>query len=605
MSRKILLLEPNYKNKYPPMGLMKLATYYRNRGDNVRFFKGDLKGFAAKLLCEEFFAEVNDPNLGKHIPKLIEHIKTGKYAPIEAIPSFRDSNQERILKEYRLRYRDNKFPLFDIVGVTTLFTFYWRETIDTIKFAKKFCSKNGKIIVGGIAATILHNEILRETGIDPICGLLNKPGMLDADSEDIIDEMPLDYSILEEIEYQYPANNAYLAYMTRGCPRKCPFCAVPRLELEYKDYIGLKEQIHLATDRFGPKKDLLLMDNNVFASKHFDKIIDEIKGCGFERGATFIPESEYDIAMKNICEGYNVRAYSRKLIVLYDRISEKLPEAKQADFYLERENHNLLYAEVASPEAIIKFDELVRPLYDKYFKRSKRIRIIDFNQGVDARLVTDKKMKKLAEINIRPLRIAFDHYSMRDTYEAAIRTAAKHGIRDLSNYLLYNFEDEPDDLYYRMKLNVDLCDELGVTIYSFPMKYHPIDDPEYFQNRDYIGKYWNRKFIRSVQAVFNSTKGKIGKGKSFFKEAFGEDIEGFHKILWMPESFIIQRFMYKDNLTAEWWKKFSSLDEVQRNKLKKIIAMNLFDENITTGDSTIDEVLRYYQVKYSRNGKKD
>ena len=29
MNRKVLLVEPNYKNKYPPMGLMKLATYYR------------------------------------------------------------------------------------------------------------------------------------------------------------------------------------------------------------------------------------------------------------------------------------------------------------------------------------------------------------------------------------------------------------------------------------------------------------------------------------------------------------------------------------------------------------------------------------------------
>ena len=83
---------------------------------------------------------------------------------------------------------------------------------------------------------------------------------------------------------------------------------------------------------------------------------------------------------------------------------------------------------------------------------------------------------------------------------------------ELSNYLLYNFEDEPKELYYRMRLNVDLCEELGVTIYSFPMKYHPISDPAYFKNRDYLGERWNRKFIRAVQAVLNSTKGKIGKG---------------------------------------------------------------------------------------------
>jgi hypothetical protein len=602
MSRKILLIEPNYKNKYPPMGLMKLATYYRNRGDDVRFFKGDLKVFAAKLLCEEFLAEVKDPKLGKHVPKLIEHIQTGKFAPLDAIPNFRHSEQEAILKEYRLRYRYDKFPLFDVVAVTTLFTFYWRETIDTINYAKKFCSKEGNIIVGGIAATLLPDKIQQATGVKPICGLLDKPGILDTDSEDIIDELPLDYSILEEIDYQYPAQNAYLAYMTRGCIRKCKFCAVHRLEPNYKHYIELKKHIQLTSERFGAQKYLLLMDNNVFVSKQFDKIIDEIKECGFGRGATYIPESEYDIAMKNIREGYNVRAYIKKLIRIYDRLSDKLTEAEQADFYLEREKRNLLYAEVANPDMIIEFDAKVFPLYEKYFKPKKQMRFIDFNQGVDARLVTDEKMKKLSEINIRPLRIAFDHYSMRDIYEAAIRTAAKYGITNLSNYLLYNFEDTPDDLYYRMKLNVDLCDELDVAIYSFPMKYHPIDDSEYFQNRDYIGKHWNRKFIRSVQAVLNSTKGKIGRGKSFFEEAFGENIEGFYKILWMPEAFIIHRSKYKNNLTAEWWEKFNNLSKTQLNKLKKIVASNQFDVNhITTGDPNVDEVLMYYQVRRDSN----
>ena len=45
MNRNVLLLEPNYKNKFPPIGLMKLATYFRLRGDNVVFYKGDLKEF--------------------------------------------------------------------------------------------------------------------------------------------------------------------------------------------------------------------------------------------------------------------------------------------------------------------------------------------------------------------------------------------------------------------------------------------------------------------------------------------------------------------------------------------------------------------------------
>ena len=43
MNRNILLIEPNYKNKYPPMSLMKIATYYKLLGDHVTFFKGKLQ----------------------------------------------------------------------------------------------------------------------------------------------------------------------------------------------------------------------------------------------------------------------------------------------------------------------------------------------------------------------------------------------------------------------------------------------------------------------------------------------------------------------------------------------------------------------------------
>ena len=69
-----------------------------------------------------------------------------------------------------------------------------------------------------------------------------------------------------------------------------------------------------------------------------------------------------------------------------------------------------------------------------------------FNQGIDARLITDANMKKLAEIPIRPVRIAFDHWELRDAYENAVRTAVRNGHRNLSNYILYNFEDRPVEI---------------------------------------------------------------------------------------------------------------------------------------------------------------
>ena len=486
MNRKVLLIEPNYKNKYPPMGLMKVATYYHRCHDDVRFFKGDLKVFSARLLCEEFYNQVKEPTLGKYFPKLIEFIKVGKYDILDSIPNFRNSQFEDILKIYRKRYKDKNVPKYDIIGKTTLFTFYWDKTIDTINYAKIFCKPNGRIIIGGIASTILPEHIYQETGIHPHVGLLDKAGDLDENNSDIIDELPLDYSILDDIDYKYPANNAYFGYMTRGCPRHCSFCAVSRLEPNYKDYISIKHQIKYIDEHFGAQKDLLLMDNNVFASKYFENIVNEIKECGFAKGAKFQPPSEYIIAIKNLKEAYHDRVYIKKIIKLYDKICEKLPEQKSGDFYLEREKRMLLYPETATKEAILEFDTIVNSLYAKLFKHLERTRYIDFNQGVDARLVTDQKMKKLSEINIRPLRIAFDHYEQRDIYISAIRTAAKYGIKDLSNYLLYNYEDKPEELYYRMKINVDLCDELNVAIYSFPMKFHPIDAPEYFRNRDLL-----------------------------------------------------------------------------------------------------------------------
>ena len=618
MNRKVLLIEPNYKNKYPPMGLMKIATYYRRCKDDVRFYKGDLKTLAAQLLCESFYEEAREYSFGKYFFKVVDFIKTGRYAILDSLPDFHDSQNKELLKVYRQKYKYGDFPQFDVVGVTTLFTFYWNQTIETINYAKKFCAQDGKMLVGGIAASILPKLIYAETGIWPHIGLLDQPGALDEGNTDIIDELPLDYSILEEVDYKYPIRNAYFGYMTRGCPRNCKFCAVRVLEPTYKNYIGIQNQIKYIDEHFGQQKDLYLMDNNVFASKCFDKIIDEIKACGFGKGASFLPPNEYEISIRNLQENYNPRAYIKKIIGIYDQIEKKLPEDEAGDFYLKREREGLLYASSATIERIIAFDSISRPLYNKYFKRKKNYRYVDFNQGLDARLVTDAKMKKLSEINIRPLRIAFDHYEQRDIYIEAVRKAVEYHITNLSNYLLYNFEDKPEELYYRMRINVDLCEELGVTIYSFPMKYHPISDPDYFHNRDYIGKYWNRKFIRSVQAVLNSTKGKIGRSVDFFEEAFGRDVEEFKKILWMPETFIIYRRVYDADLRErladqytqknacdcdlanEWWRKFSNLSPEKKEKAKKIIAMNRFKEgDFICEDEDVLDILSYYRIAYN------
>jgi len=309
---RVLLIEPNYKNKYPPMGLMKLATYFRNRGDEVRFFKGDLRNLAVELLFEEYWEQVRNIELGEYTGLMREHIKTGKLAPYNGIPDF---PRKQELRDVRVRYMNKDFPKFDIVGVATLFTFYWKETIDTINEAKHFILPYGRLHIGGIASSILPDRIFHDIGIHDYrkcpnkgntqelvgnieilagvaeahlyIGLLDKPESIYIDDPTIIDELPLDYSLLDEIDYVYPAHDAYFGYMTRGCVNRCPFCAVPRLEPKYRNYISISEQIAQTAERFGAQKDLLLLDNNVFASNCFNQIIDDIKALGFAKDAIY------------------------------------------------------------------------------------------------------------------------------------------------------------------------------------------------------------------------------------------------------------------------------------------------------------------------------
>ena len=218
--KKVLLIEPNYSNKYPPIGLMKLSTYYKNLGGwEVTFFKGDLKMFVIERIADRCIEEFNyiDSTIDWFLKRdeFIEYIKTRKKEVIERLAIER-SDMELILlaklddwKNYYWKgtWKDN--PEWDRVGVTTLFTFYWDITVETINFAKLLVKKKKDLMVGGVLASIQPKELEEATGIKPWVGILGKPGVLDKGDTQIIDNLPLDYSILDEIEYKYPMSNAF------------------------------------------------------------------------------------------------------------------------------------------------------------------------------------------------------------------------------------------------------------------------------------------------------------------------------------------------------------------------------------------------------------
>ncbi|GAI83916.1 unnamed protein product, partial [marine sediment metagenome] len=103
----------------------------------------------------------------------------------------------------------------------------------------------------------------------------------------------------------------------------------------------------------------------------------------------------------------------------------------------ERQNLILMDNNVlASP----RFDDIIDDIKELGFEKgatfgpTRRKRIVDFNQGLDARLLNESKMKRLAEIPLEPMRLAFDSISMKKAYVDAVRLANKYGQKEMSNY---------------------------------------------------------------------------------------------------------------------------------------------------------------------------
>jgi len=509
---KVLLIESEYKNKYPPMGLMKISTYHKMRGDEVVFVKGKFKKIAEKS--------------------------------------------------------------WDRIYITTLFTFYFDITVDTIRYYKSSVENTNNIYVGGILATLMPNKLSEATGIKKILeGQLTNSRMIGFRDEVNIDELPLDYDILDDIDYKYPAGDNYFSYTTRGCPNKCEFCAVSKLEPEFKTVNNIKAQIDYIDKNFGKKRNLLLLDNNVLESPTLREIVDCIKKAGFYKGSTFVYPNNFKLFLQKAIEKKNIDKIQQKLkIYLYNSVKLITHKKTKAEYELFLDD---IYEQESPLDIIIKNSEKINELLEKYKDKKEKLRFVDFNQGIDARRLTEERMAILSELPLRPLRIAFDNLAVHDKYEAAIRLAHKYGVLEMSNYILYNYDEKPFELWQRLKINIDLNMELDVHIFSFPMKYMPIDRTD----RNYVGEYWNKKYLSAITAILLVTKGVVAGGYSFFEKAFGCDEQDYYKILSLPREFIVYRFKYENlGITEKWEAAFQNLTEEEKNWLIEYVGGAVFIE---------------------------
>ena len=532
---RVLLVEPNYKNKYPPMGLMKISTYHKMLGDEVRFVKG-------------FDSDVDE-------------------------------------------------EVWDRIYVTTLFTFDFDVDVKTINHYKLLVNNINDLYVGGIMASLMPDKIVAETGIERshiLTGLFTDTSVVGDDNDINVDELPLDYDILEQVDYKYPAGDNYFAYTTRGCPNHCSFCAVPILEPHFHVTNNIIDQIKTIDEKYGPKQHLLLLDNNVLNTADLKGLVDDLCTAGFGRGAKYVDPGAYNIVMMRYKNGDRADFLDKKMAAYLDGFKKRIKSAEMLETFLQI----VIGAEDAEDYAqyMLEHEEELSPIIEKYRSKAKKARYLDFNQGVDGRKINDENMEQLARLAIHPLRIAFDDIKLKDVYCEAVRTAHRHGIKEISNYILFNYKDEPKDLYERLRVNIELNEELGIQIFSFPMKYSPINETD----RTYIGTNWSKKSVRAISAILQVTKGVVAAGSSFFYKAFGNTLEEYYEILAMPRELIMFRSYFEGNgTTAKWQALYRQLNDEQKERLMKLVSLNVSELKNTPWPNDLAEILEFYLLKYS------
>ena len=422
--RKILLVEPDYRSKFPPLGLMRISSYHKMRGDRVTFVRG------------------------KDIKSSNDH--------------------------------------WDRVYISSLFTWELPRTLETVKYYTRSVERAKNVYVGGVAASLLPSYLRENSDCTVVEGLLDKSGQLDPLSKPV-SFYPLDYGLMDSIDYPYQPKDAYFCKVTIGCVRKCTFCAVPRLEPTFGMSTSLASQVKQIETTAGEKQSLVFLDNNVLGIDGLEDIFAEIRDLGFATGS----------------------------------------------------------------------------------KRNGKIRNVDFNQGIDARLITPEKAHMLASVNLSPVRLAFDHDGIEKPYRRAIELLAKEGLNNFTNYLLFNFMDAPQSLFKRIQVNMELNTRLGVRITGFPMRFIPMDDVK----RGHIGPKWHWRWLRGMQCVLLSTKGLVSPNPSFVSRSFGDSVEEFLEILSMPDRYIIWRKNFEFNGADQWRREYRSLSETEKAEFLEVLRL--------------------------------
>lgn len=135
-----------------------------------------------------------------------------------------------------------------------------------------------------------------------------------------------------------------------------------------------------------------------------------------------------------------------------------------------------------------------RPHFERVIDSLMCFPFVDFNQGLDARLLTSSHIEQLCRLQGVRVRFAFDFMNQEGAVFDAIHRCRAAGLKDFGVYVLIGFDDTPDDALARLE-KVRSWD-----ILPNPMRYQPLDVVE---KDSYVAPQWNGNELRHIMRYYS------------------------------------------------------------------------------------------------------
>ena len=147
--------------------------------------------------------------------------------------------------------------------------------------------------------------------------------------------------------------------------------------------------------------------------------------------------------------------------------------------------------------------------FDKVIDRLLEAKLngIDFNQGLDARILTDHHAQRFAELpKDTIIRLAWDHIKTETLYRQSFERLTTAGIKpsQIRTYVLIGYQDTPEDARYRL----ESVRSLGAL--PNPMRFQPLDA---IKRNIYVGEGWTNEMLTAYMRYWSNLK--ITGGFSF------------------------------------------------------------------------------------------